>query len=1101
MPSPDAISVDLPITTYGGLVTQYDPQTLPVGASPFNQDVAFSGINPSGKGFVAGVATRPGLGTGFYAAPFAGNPSVNYIKTFVDPSEIIHLLSLDSLGVMRDESPCPTPPGTPSVIGNVIAASLCQSDTLFGREWQAISAPTHPAFGIDIPRQWDGTNFDRVSQCGPGAGPTVTQTNVTVSTTTRSGNVTAVVLATPFTVAVGNLVNITGVGDVSYNGVYPVCSVTDSTHFSYYNAAVGFPISYLQRTGGTVTATVASLAFGSDVNPLAAGSDIVVVCPSSPSLNGRFTIGAVNAANNTFTYPQAGAALSGVSCLGYVLLPTATVLYSVTGVTIASDVVTATVSLGWPYSFNFMAYQPPLAIGLVVGSTIGPSGISNPSGDTVTAVSPGTYSFAGYSSPPDQTQGNNGYAALILTPNGNSTGGSIAIAGHISIGVHFCAVSFITRENYITKPSPPVPFFVSSSSGITLTNIPTGPPNIIGRIVMFTGVVTPPATSGPFFYLDGAVNLTDGSVLPSMVINDNTTMTYNIDFIDAVLENETSADNLFNLLELGECASMISYSNRTFWAGERNKLSNLLNLTFDGGFSSGVPLGWNADPANGAGGSSAVTDGYAPYWGDAYVITGDGASAIRGMISQSAFQDYLNVPIIAINTAYSARVRLTQNGVTQGAFIVELYSPSMGSIGLISISIIPSMGYREFILSLCSAQATIPSDLLLRIYANGTVNNGGYIIADCLEIFPTALPYNNNVIRASYAGDPESFDGSTGYMIVGPAQGQSVRAMFKLLDNKLYILTERGLYNTADDNQNEPSLWTINTVSGTVGTGAVHGVGIGESWAVIAAHDGAYIFWGGEPVKISQEIQPTWDTINWAYDQTIYVTVDTSAKRIVIGVPSGSSTTPNMEFVCDYSQLANSEGATAAQDIASHPQAYYSVYNPTKVVAPGKSRKWTIWNISANCSTLAVRSDGSYHLLRGNNIGNGKIYDQQPGQLNDDGVAINSMYQTAYTPQVEDEQALQLGSHRKLYKYLTGYACGAGTMNWFMYGAQNQRGIQLSSLTLQNPAHWDFEKNTNFVGERASYLFGTNNPAAWFQLTKLSPTLQRDIFTPVRGTA
>jgi len=173
MASPDAGSVDLPLLTFGGRVTQYSPQALPTGASPFCQDVVFSGVDPSGEAIVGGVGTRPGMGTGFYAAPFIGNPTVNWLKTFVDLQDIIHLLSMDSLGNVRDESPCPTVPGIPNIIGTILAASLMQSDSLLGREWMAIS-DTVDGFGIDIPRQWNGQFFDRVSQVGPGAPPIAT---------------------------------------------------------------------------------------------------------------------------------------------------------------------------------------------------------------------------------------------------------------------------------------------------------------------------------------------------------------------------------------------------------------------------------------------------------------------------------------------------------------------------------------------------------------------------------------------------------------------------------------------------------------------------------------------------------------------------------------------------------------------------------------------------------------------------------------------------------------------------------------------------------------------------------------------------------------
>jgi hypothetical protein len=599
-----------------------------------------------------------------------------------------------------------------------------------------------------------------------------------------------------------------------------------------------------------------------------------------------------------------------------------------------------------------------------------------------------------------------------------------------------------------------------------------------------------------------------------MVILDNTTTTYVVDFLDAVLENATSATTLFNLLELGECSTACAYSGRTFWCGELANIPNLLNLEFNGGWSLGtgkggsdVPLGWNNDPAYGEDGSRSQNGGV---WLDAYTITGDGANTTIGMIEQGAYQDYLGVPIFNAGQGYSIRVTAKSTGQSPALLQVELYSPSQGSLCKFTF---PTNGigpggafYPSYstISQVGSAvlPAVLPADMILRVYVSNFLPLNDTVTIDRIELFPTTQPVNSTLVRGSYALDPESFDQSTGYIIVGFENGFPVKSMFNLLDGKLYLVTEKGLYATQDDGQNEPSSWAVPIVSATVGTGSARGVGVGESWAIIAHRTGAYIFWGGEPVKISQEIQPDWDQINWDYDQTIYVVVDVLNKRIHIGAPLGNSTVPNVEFVCDYSQLANAEGQVSGQDIASHPQAYYSVYNPTKVVAPGKARKWTLWNLSMNCATLAIRSDGSYHLLRGNATGTGKVYDQVPTQTSDDGVAINSQYQTASFPQIEDEQALQLGSHRKLFKYLSGFAVGSGLMSWYYYGQQNQRGVQLSSLNLDDPYYWgDFEKNTNFRSERASLLFGTNAVGAWWKLTKLSPTLQRDIITPVRGVS
>src|SRR5262249_7586220 len=144
-----------------------------------------------------------------------------------------------------------------------------------------------------------------------------------------------------------------------------------------------------------------------------------------------------------------------------------------------------------------------------------------------------------------------------------------------------------------------------------------------------------------------------------------------LDFSDTVLLAGASADALFRQVELGECAGVIGYSSRLFWWGERNKLGNLENLSFDGAWNVNTPLGWTTDPTNGGGGLVASSS----VWGGCYEIIGNGVSATRGMITQPAAVDSNGVPIIAPNTSYSVRARVKAlPPLTQGTLHVHLYS-------------------------------------------------------------------------------------------------------------------------------------------------------------------------------------------------------------------------------------------------------------------------------------------------------------------------------------------------------------------------------------------------------------------------------------------
>jgi hypothetical protein len=595
--------------------------------------------------------------------------------------------------------------------------------------------------------------------------------------------------------------------------------------------------------------------------------------------------------------------------------------------------------------------------------------------------------------------------------NSSSSGGTAAPVGSIVAGVHKCSVIFVTRQGYLTRPSVPVSWTAAGGRRAIVSGLPAVGtlPNVVARILAFTG-----SGGASFFYTTGL----DGA--PQMQVFDNTLSTFVVDFSDAALLAGISADPLFNLVELGECSGVIGYSDRLFWWGERNKQNNWDNLTFDGGFGgsgNNVPLGWTPDPTLFAGGTFDSTG--VAVWGGDYLILGDGATATRGLMTQSAVADYNGAPRLAANTGYSARARVRAAGaLAQGTLHIHIYSVSQG-ISTTGISVpaaqITNGAWKEFIAPITPALGftTIPPDLVLRVYADGTPTlNAGFLV-DNIEIFPTAQPYNTSLVRASGNTDPESYDGVTGFLQVAENDGQTVRAAF-LLRERLYFVKDRSMHVTADDGVNEPSSWTINEVSKAVGTPSVAGVAVGEDWAVIAGRSGMYLFDGGEPVKISQEMQPLWDTINWAAGQTVWVRVDTRNKRILCGVPTGTATSPNLILMLDY------RGLSSAGEIAALGSVLFSTLSG-KLYAVGRSRKWCPWSITANSCALVERSDGTAQVFFGNGLvggsGNGKIYQLSDTQFSDDGAAINSFYTTYFFLSNELELSYQVRAHRKLFAY------------------------------------------------------------------------------------
>jgi hypothetical protein len=122
-------------------------------------------------------------------------------------------------------------------------------------------------------------------------------------------------------------------------------------------------------------------------------------------------------------------------------------------------------------------------------------------------------------------------------------------AGSISPGVHQCLVVFVTRQGFWTEPSPPVSWTAAGSLQASVTNIPTGPSNVVQRLLAFTG------SGGANFY----------HVPATMAINDNTTTSLIVDFSDTILLSGVSMDYLFSQIELPEQLGVVDYSERLFW--------------------------------------------------------------------------------------------------------------------------------------------------------------------------------------------------------------------------------------------------------------------------------------------------------------------------------------------------------------------------------------------------------------------------------------------------------------------------------------------------------------------------------------------------------
>ena len=582
--------VDVPLALFGGTHTGVAPPDLPEGLSPDSQDMAFV----PGEAF-----TRPCLaalwGTGNpkkRMAP-AGNVAMLYCKTYVQPNGDALTLALDAAGNLWVED-VGNSPGTASQLAAVTAGISALSASAFGREYIAFS---DLLTGQWCPLQYDGTNLDRVTQDGPGVGPTCQNSTppvatlqntgaggtVSIVTVTPSGLIRVrvphpvqeqppfilyyttltIVTSTPHGLAVGQIISTSGVTPgYNFNNV-PVLAIVNSTTFT---------ISFLQLQDGAFTGTGGTVGVQ---NPsLSRSNNQVTATTAQPH---GFQVGwqvQISGIPNT----NIGGGIASISRdgNGNVTVVTTTphglpiqAQIAIVGVTLAGGDTQegfngnfTVASVLSPVSFTY-AQGGPADTGVVTGANV--QDIWNVTAFIQAIPSANTFVYEDFG-PNDFT----------------NVSGTATIIGQISPGAHQVVVAFLDRQGGITKPSPPVTFYANGAQQLLLTNLPLGNSTIVARIIGLTG-----AGGDNFFVIPATPKVGTQIVGTSTIISDNTSTSAVIDFADNTLFDGIAIDqpgnDLFDQRTLIAPVGFYAYASRLFCWYDYNAITNLLNMTLAAG--------------------------------------------------------------------------------------------------------------------------------------------------------------------------------------------------------------------------------------------------------------------------------------------------------------------------------------------------------------------------------------------------------------------------------------------------------------------------------------------------------------------------------------
>lgn len=264
-----------------------------------------------------------------------------------------------------------------------------------------------------------------------------------------------------------------------------------------------------------------------------------------------------------------------------------------------------------------------------------------------------------------------------LSPDGPGAPPTVvdsANAGSIAVGTHFVWVVFETLFGYLTAPSPAGSWSAAGGFKAVISDIPIGPWYVNARRLLFSS-----AGGADMFYV------------ATFRIPDNTTQAVEVDFTDTNLLQGSNFNYLTKNVSIAPAMGVGQYGGRSSLWGMLNNIRGIgLNLNFDGGWnqSTGEPLGWMGDATFFAGGIREVFSAYA---GDAWRMTGDGATAGRGEILNGQYANISTATeagtVVTITTSAPHRFAVGQYVLIKGVGVAGYNSFSNGMIPTLITSV------------------------------------------------------------------------------------------------------------------------------------------------------------------------------------------------------------------------------------------------------------------------------------------------------------------------------------------------------------------------------------------------------------------------------
>ncbi len=447
------------------------------------------------------------------------------------------------------------------------------------------------------------TGIGIIAQTSSNAIGAVTPTNLTIAASpngaTESGNVVSITTTTAHGLAVGDSVNITGVGVAQYNGNFTVSTVVNTTRFTVLNTNTALAASgagnVAELPSGVSSAGTTATLNTTSPHGLSVGQTVTVSGVGQADYNGTFLVTAIPTLSSfTYTFaPVAIAASAGsatesgntvtiTTAVPHNLLVGQTV--AIAGVPVAGYNGTFTVASVTPTTFTVT--NPTSGLPNSGGGTATRSGVPVSGGGTVNAKG--------------ATESGNTVTIGTTAAHGLQVGQTVTIAGVGAGGYNgdFAVASIPTTSTFtVTNPTAGLPDSGGGSStghsivgngSATITPAGTNVASIIGAseagtTVTITTAANHNAVVGQKVVVAGVGVAGYNGTFTVASVPTGTTFTYTT--VAGLAFSTGGTATFFGASEVGNTVTFVTTANHTLGVGQPITIAGVADPLYNGDFT------------------------------------------------------------------------------------------------------------------------------------------------------------------------------------------------------------------------------------------------------------------------------------------------------------------------------------------------------------------------------------------------------------------------------------------------------------------------------------------------------------------------------------